>query len=71
MSNTIDAESHDELYENAVATAVANGTVSIFHLQRKFSIDYNRAARLVDALENNGVVSSSAHNGHRTILKHE
>ncbi|WP_410468720.1 DNA translocase FtsK, partial [Acinetobacter sp.] len=37
-------------------------------LQRKFSLGYNRAARIIDQMEENGIVSSMGPNGKRDIL---
>ena len=45
-----------------------SGRVSISSVQRKFKVGYNRAARMVDAMEAAGVVSSAAHNGSREVL---
>jgi hypothetical protein len=47
----------DELYNNAVALAVAQGKLSTSMLQRKFRIGYARAARLMDLLEEHSVIS--------------
>lgn len=49
----------DELYEEAKALVVEMQTASVSLLQRRFRIGYNRAARLVDELEANGVVGPS------------
>ena len=66
MANNM--HSHDTLYTDAVSAAIAHGTVSIAHLQRKLGIGYNRAANLVNDMERNRVVSAPDHKGHRTIL---
>ncbi|MGJ8729155.1 DNA translocase FtsK [Listeria aquatica] len=49
-------ESEDELYDEAVALVVEMQTASVSMLQRKFRIGYNRAARLIDEMEQRGVV---------------
>ena len=49
----------DELFEEAKALVVEMQTASISLLQRRFRIGYNRAARLVDELEAQGVVGPS------------
>lgn len=49
----------DELYEEAKALVVEMQTASISLLQRRFRIGYNRAARLVDELEDHGVIGPS------------
>jgi S-DNA-T family DNA segregation ATPase FtsK/SpoIIIE len=51
--------SQDELYEEAKALVVEMQTASISLLQRRFRIGYNRAARLVDELEEHGVIGPS------------
>ncbi len=61
----------DDLYPEAVNAIQSHGTVSPAFLQRKFNIGYNRAARLVETLETNGVVSAPAYNGHRALLLSE
>jgi S-DNA-T family DNA segregation ATPase FtsK/SpoIIIE len=62
-----DAES-DALYDEAVEFVTQTRKVSISSVQRKFRIGYNRAARLVEAMENAGVVSNAGHNGNREVL---
>ncbi len=52
----ISEESEDELYNEAVQLVVEMQTASVSMLQRKFRIGYNRAARLVDEMEQRGVV---------------
>lgn len=60
--------SHDEIYPKVVRAVKATGYVSISHIQRQFTIGYNRAARLVEDMESNGIVSKADHTGKRTIL---
>lgn len=48
----------DELFENAVRLVVSNGHASTSMLQRKFKIGYTRAARLLDMMEDRGIVSA-------------
>ncbi len=62
-----DAE-QDALFDEAVAFVTSSGKVSISSVQRKLRIGYNRAARLVEAMEESGVVSSPGHNGNREVL---
>ncbi len=52
----IDAEDEDELFEPAVRLVVMNGHASTSLLQRRFKIGYTRAARLVDMMEQRGIV---------------
>ena len=62
------AEEYDTLYDEAIAFITENGRVSISSVQRKFRIGYNRAARIVEQMEVNGVVSTPGHNGAREVL---
>lgn len=61
-------EELDELYDQAVAIVTETGKCSISSVQRRLRIGYNRAARLVEQMEAQGVVSSPAHNGAREVL---
>ena len=47
----------DDLYDEAARLVVQSGQASISHLQRKFRIGFSRAARLVDMMEAEGLVS--------------
>ena len=58
----------DELFDQAVAFVLESRKTSISSLQRQLRIGYNRAANLVDALENAGVLSPADVNGSRRIL---
>jgi S-DNA-T family DNA segregation ATPase FtsK/SpoIIIE len=60
--------SFDEIYPEVVRAVLATGYVSISNIQRQFTIGYNRAARLVEDMENNGIVSKPDYAGKRTIL---
>ncbi|MGO2131409.1 MAG: DNA translocase FtsK [Halomonas sp.] len=62
-----DAE-QDALYDEAVAFVTESQRASISAVQRRFKIGYNRAARLVDAMEAAGVVSPMGSNGAREVL---
>ncbi len=59
----------DELYQNAVQLVKSEGKASTSFLQRKLQIGYNRAARIIDMMEENGLVSKANHVGKREILK--
>ena len=59
----------DELYLNAVKIVKTEGKASTSFLQRKLQIGYNRAARIIDMMEENGLVSKANHVGKREILK--
>ncbi len=58
----------DALYDQAVAVVLKNRRASISLVQRHLRIGYNRAARLLEQMENSGVVSSMQSNGNRDIL---
>jgi len=62
------AEQDDALYDEAVAFVLESRRASISAVQRKLRIGYNRAARLVEAMEVAGVVSSMNSNGSREVL---
>jgi S-DNA-T family DNA segregation ATPase FtsK/SpoIIIE len=62
-----DAES-DPLYDQAVAVILKNRRASISSVQRHLRIGYNRAARLLEQMEQSGVVSAMQPNGNREIL---
>ncbi len=61
-------EEDDPLYDEAVAYVTESRRASISSVQRKLKIGYNRAARLVEAMEMAGVVSEAGHNGQREVL---
>jgi S-DNA-T family DNA segregation ATPase FtsK/SpoIIIE len=58
----------DALYDQAVQVVLKNRRASISLVQRHLRIGYNRAARLLEQMENSGVVSSMQSNGNRDIL---
>ena len=58
----------DVLYDEAVAFVTETRRGSISSVQRKFKIGYNRAARIIEHMEAQGVVSSQGHNGNREVL---
>ncbi len=62
-----DAE-QDALYDEAVQFVIDSRRASISAVQRRFKIGYNRAARLVEAMEMAGVVTSMGTNGAREVL---
>ena len=59
----------DELYKTALQLVKNEGKASTSFLQRKLQIGYNRAARIIDMMEENGEVSKANHVGKREILK--
>ena len=58
----------DELYQAAVEIIKSEGKASTSFLQRKLQIGYNRAARIIDMMEEEGVVSKANHVGKRDVL---
>ena len=66
-NNKQDAE-QDELYDEAVSIVLETKKASISGIQRRLRIGYNRAARLVEAMEESGIVSPMQSNGMREIL---
>ena len=58
----------DPLYDEVCAFIMESKKVSASAIQRKFSLGYNRAARIVDAMEAAGIVSAMQSNGKREIL---
>ena len=61
-------ESDDELYEKAIQIIKTEKKASTSFLQRKLQIGYNRAARMIDQMEENGIVSKANHAGKREVL---
>ena len=66
MSNNDDGE--DELYSQALEIIKSEGKASTSFLQRKLQIGYNRAARIIDMMEERGIVSRANHVGKREVL---
>jgi S-DNA-T family DNA segregation ATPase FtsK/SpoIIIE len=62
------AEENDQMYDQAVRFVTESRKASISSVQRKFRIGYNRAARLIEAMEMAGVVSAMSSNGNREVL---
>ena len=67
-ANLLDNENKDQLYETAVNLVKSEGKASTSYLQRKLQIGYNRAARINDMMEENGIVSKANHVGKRELL---
>ncbi len=58
----------DELYQQALEIIRSEGKASTSFLQRKLQIGYNRAARIIDMMEADGIVSKANHVGKRDVL---
>jgi len=67
--NLLGNENQDELYNTALELIKSEGKASTSFLQRKLQIGYNRAARIIDMMEANGIVSKANHVGKREVLK--
>ncbi len=63
-----DGDKVDELYDKAVAVIAREGKVSTSFVQRHLQIGYNRAARIVEEMERQGVISPASSTGKRQIL---
>lgn len=63
-----DDSDNDPMYKEAVDIVMRDGKVSTSFLQRRLKIGYNRAARLVDMMEEAGIVSAANHVGKREII---
>ncbi len=73
FSSSFDSEDgeieQDELYEEAKEVALGSGKISTSFLQRKFSIGYSRAAKIIDQLEANGIVGPSNGSKGRDVIQ--
>jgi len=61
-------QSDDALYDQAVAIVAKDRKCSTSYIQRKLSVGYNKAAKLVEMMEDQGVVSQANHVGKREVL---
>ncbi len=68
VSESSDDEELDTLFDEAVNFVTASRRVSISSVQRKFRIGYNRAARVVEQMEMQGIVTTPGNNGAREVL---
>ena len=69
LDSNLSDENKDELYQTALEIIKSEGKASTSFLQRKLQIGYNRAARIIDMMETEGIVSKANHVGKREILK--
>ena len=67
-SEEVDDGEKDELYDEAVAFVAQSRRASISAVQRRLRIGYNRAARMIETMEESGVLSPMASNGNREVL---
>jgi S-DNA-T family DNA segregation ATPase FtsK/SpoIIIE len=61
-------ESGDDLYDQAVAIVLRDRKASTSYVQRRLGVGYNRAASLVERMENEGLIGAANHAGKREIL---
>lgn len=61
-------DSGDDLYDQAVAIILREGKISTSFIQRHLQIGYNRAARIVEKMEEEGIISQASRTGKREIL---
>ena len=66
--NSSGSNDKDELYQAALDIIRSEGKASTSFLQRKLQIGYNRAARIIDMMEDDGIVSKANHVGKRDVL---
>ena len=60
--------SGDALYDQAVAVVIRDRKASTSYVQRRLQIGYNRAATLIERMEEEGIISSANHAGKREVL---
>jgi len=68
LSNKDEEDDIDELLNEAIKIVVENGQASTSLLQRKLKIGYNRAARIIEQMEERGIISSRNGSKPREIL---
>lgn len=61
-------EEYDTMYDDAVRVVTESGKASISYVQRRLQVGYNRAARMIECMEREGVVSTADHRGAREVL---
>ena len=68
IASELDDGEKDELYDEAVAFVAQSRRASISAVQRRLRVGYNRAARIIETMEETGIVSPMATNGNREVL---
>ncbi len=68
IGDNLNQSDKDELYNQALEIIRSEGKASTSFLQRKLQIGYNRAARIIDMMEADGIVSKANHVGKREVL---
>jgi S-DNA-T family DNA segregation ATPase FtsK/SpoIIIE len=67
-AGSMDAEESGDLYDRAVAIVLRDRKCSTSYVQRRLSVGYNKAASLVERMEDEGIVGPANHAGKREIL---
>ena len=68
VSGSMDAEESGDMYDRAVAIVLRDRKCSTSYIQRRLSVGYNKAASLVERMEQEGVIGAPNHSGKRAIL---
>ena len=66
--DNLSGKEQDQLYEMAIKIVKTEKKASTSFLQRKLQIGYNRAARIIEQMEDNGIVTKANHVGKREVL---
>ena len=66
-----ETEAEKALYQEAVKVVVREGKASTSYVQRRLKIGYNRAARIIEKMEAEGIVGPANHVGKREVLERE
>ncbi len=69
IGNDLVSENKDELYSKAVDIVIKQQKVSTSYIQRYLQIGYNRAARIIEKMEDDGIISEANNSGRRDVLK--
>ena len=70
LSREDDGEEVDEMFDQAVAIVAETRNASISYVQRRLKIGYNRSARIVEQMENDGMVGPQVGNRPREVFLH-
>ncbi len=65
----LQSKNTDELYSKAVSIVINQQKASTSFIQRYLQIGYNRAARIIEQMEDEGIISEASHTGKRSVLK--
>jgi S-DNA-T family DNA segregation ATPase FtsK/SpoIIIE len=68
MLGTSTGDEDEDLFAQAIAIVVRDKRASTSYLQRRLKVGYNKAAGLIDRLEEDGIISAPNHAGRREVL---